>query len=277
MTTSYSPHPLSTGSLCWKRNVVFSIDRLQSITWNDEVFANLVLPGSRKALLRSLVEVHMARIGPDDFVPGKGQGLVINLFGPPGVGKTLSAEATSEHIRCPLLAVSAGDLGTTARDLDVKLQRLFKMASTWKAVMLIDEADVFLEERSLNDQERNAMVAVFLRNIEYYTGILFLTTNRVKTFDPAFLSRIHVALNFKGLSKSAKVQIWRSFLLKAGAEPVDDRLEELAERDINGRQIKNAVRTAHSLAVSRGEKLSSVHLAETLDAMEEFAMEFASA
>lgn len=116
-----------------------------------------------------------------------------------------------------------------------------------------------------------------MRNIEYYTGILFLTTNRVKTFDPAFLSRIHVALNFKGLSKSAKVQIWRSFLLKAGAEPVDDRLEELAERDINGRQIKNAVRTAHSLAVSRGEKLSSVHLAETLDAMEEFAMEFASA
>ncbi|OSX56736.1 hypothetical protein POSPLADRAFT_1050435 [Postia placenta MAD-698-R-SB12] len=264
-------------ALLEKKWLVFSIDRLQSITWNDEVFANLVLPGSRKALLRSLVEVHMARIGPDDFVPGKGQGLVINLFGPPGVGKTLSAEATSEHIRCPLLAVSAGDLGTTARDLDVKLQRLFKMASTWKAVMLIDEADVFLEERSLNDQERNAMVAVFLRNIEYYTGILFLTTNRVKTFDPAFLSRIHVALNFKGLSKSAKVQIWRSFLLKAGAEPVDDRLEELAERDINGRQIKNAVRTAHSLAVSRGEKLSSVHLAETLDAMEEFAMEFASA
>lgn len=119
------------------------------------------------------------------------------------------------------------------------------------------------------------MVAVFLRHIEYYRGILFLTTNRVKTFDEAFLSRIHVALHFQDLTKSAKMQVWGAFLDKAGAEAFPEALlEKLSDRNINGRQIKNAVRTASSLALSRGEKIGFVHLVETLDAMDEFTQEF---
>ncbi len=146
-------------------------------------------------------------------------------------------------------------------------------------MLLIDEADVFLEQRSLHDMERNAMVAVFLRHIEYYRGILFLTTNRIKTFDEAFLSRIHVALHFSDLTESTKAQIWRSFLAKAGIpeeEVSDALLAKLAVRDINGRQIKNACRTATSLALSRGERMRFEHLEEALDAMEEFLREFAS-
>lgn len=50
--------------------------------------------------------------------------------------------------------------------LDANLTRIFSMSSAWDAVVLIDEADVFLEERSLHDLERNAMVAVFLRQLE---------------------------------------------------------------------------------------------------------------
>ena len=158
-----------------------------------------MLPADRKTLLRSLIEAHDSDSGFDDFVRGKGQGLVINLFGPPGVGKTLSAEATSEHLRRPLYIIGSGDLGTTAHDVDQALTKAFDLAAHWHAVLLIDEADVFLEQRSLHDMERNAMVAVFLRHIEYYRGILFLTTNRIKTFDEAFLSRIHVALHFSEL------------------------------------------------------------------------------
>lgn len=122
-----------------------------------------------------------------------------------------------------------------------------------------------------------------LRHVEYYRGILFLTTNRVRTFDEAFLSRIHVALHFTELSKPAKAQVWRAFLMKVGVEVgatasgvTEDDLQRLAERDINGRQIKNATRTANSLAVSRSEKLAFAHLSETLDAMDEFTAEFKS-
>jgi SpoVK/Ycf46/Vps4 family AAA+-type ATPase len=84
----------------------------------------------------------------------------VNLFGPPGVGKTFSAEATSEHVRSPLYVVGGGDLGTTAASLDTALERIFDVATAWKAIVLIDEADVFLEQRSLHDLKRNAMVAV---------------------------------------------------------------------------------------------------------------------
>ena len=90
-------------------------------------------------LLQSLVEAHNADLGFDDFVQGKGHGLVINLYGPPGVGKTLSAEATSEHVRRPLYIVGSGDLGTTGESLDANLRRIFDIATSWKAIVLIDE------------------------------------------------------------------------------------------------------------------------------------------
>jgi hypothetical protein len=118
------------------------------------------------------------------------------------------------------------------------------------------------------------MTQCSLRHLEYYRGIMFLTTNRVKAFDEAFLSRIHVALHFEELSQSSKEQVWTAFLAKVNAKITEDQLLELSKRDVNGRQIKNAVRTAHSLAVGRGEKLTFGHFAETLDAMYEFKRQF---
>ena len=66
----------------------------------------------------------------------------------------------------PLYVVGAGDLGTDPSTLDSKLTGILHVAAKWKAVVLIDEADVFLEERSTANLERNAMVAVFLRQLE---------------------------------------------------------------------------------------------------------------
>ncbi|RDX52360.1 P-loop containing nucleoside triphosphate hydrolase protein [Lentinus brumalis] len=266
-------------SLSDKTWLEFNIELVQPITWNVEAFGNLVLPEEHKVLMQTLVEAHDSETGFDDFIEGKGHGLVINLFGPPGVGKTLSAEATSEHVKRPLYVVGGGDLGTSASDLDAALNRVFDIATSWKAIVLIDEADVFLEQRSLHDMERNAMVAVFLRHVEYYRGILFLTTNRVQAFDEAFLSRIHVALHFHELTQDARRQVWTAFLKKVGVEASvfgPHLIEKLAEREVNGRQIKNAVRTASSLAMSRGVPLSYKHLADTMDAMQEFTAEFAA-
>ncbi|KAG6843966.1 hypothetical protein H0H87_011337 [Tephrocybe sp. NHM501043] len=254
----------------------FDVEKIEDVAWNEDAFENLVLLAGRKQLLQSLVESHHKEVGFDDFIKGKGHGLVINLFGPPGVGKTFSAEATSEHVRRPLYVIGGGDLGTNAATLDTELDKIFDVATAWKAIILIDEADVFLEQRSLHDLERNAMVAIFLRHVEYYRGILFLTTNRVQAFDEAFLSRIHVALHFHELSQESKEQVWSAFIAKLGA--TDDvspaQIKELAAREVNGRQIKNAARTAHSLALGRGERVGFQHFTETLDALAEFQKEF---
>lgn len=81
--------------------VEFNVEKIQPIVWNTEAFDKLVLPANRKELLQTLVQAHTQDLGFDDFVKGKGQGLVINLFGNPGVGKTLSAEAISDIIQRP--------------------------------------------------------------------------------------------------------------------------------------------------------------------------------
>ncbi|KZV98726.1 P-loop containing nucleoside triphosphate hydrolase protein [Exidia glandulosa HHB12029] len=265
----------SLGDKLW---LEFNVEHVKTFKWNDEAFERLVLPPKQKNLVKSLVESHKANTHNfDDFVEGKGKGLIINLFGPPGVGKTLSAEATSEHVRRPLYVVGAGELGTHASALDTSLTEIFQVAAAWKAIVLIDEADVFLEQRSLHDLGRNALVAVFLRQLEYYQGILFLTTNRVRSFDEAFQSRIHVALRYRDLEEDARLTIWRSFLEKVGLSQGAMTAEEertLAGKDLNGRQIKNAVRTAGAVAASRGESVSFIHLMEVLEVMEQFEQDF---
>lgn len=101
------------------------------------------------------------------------------------------------------------------------------------------------------------MVSVFLRVLEYYSGILFLTTNRVATFDEAFKSRIHIPIRYTDLDVRSRLQIWRNFCAKVpgGVEISDAELEELAECDFNGRQIKNVIKAAESLAAFEKVKL----------------------
>jgi SpoVK/Ycf46/Vps4 family AAA+-type ATPase len=138
--------------------------------------------------------------------------------------------------------ISVGELPTEAAKLEGQLSRIFKTASHWNAILLLDEADVFLEQRSHSDLTRNGLVSVFLRKMEYCQGILFLTTNRVAQFDAAILSRIHLMLRYDDLSKAARKQVWRNFLSWAttssgDADVTAKELEELACYKLNGRQV----------------------------------------
>ena len=62
---------------------------------------------------------------------------------------------------------SAGDLGLDPRNVETKLQNILEMCTKWNAILLLDEADVFLEQRSLHELERNKLVSIFLRILEY--------------------------------------------------------------------------------------------------------------
>ena len=77
---------------------------------------------------------------------GTVEGKIICLVGPPGVGKTLSAEATSEHLRRPLYIVGSGDLGTTAHELDNALEEAFELPLVAPLRMLDEVTEEEIDE-----------------------------------------------------------------------------------------------------------------------------------
>ncbi|KAL1955242.1 hypothetical protein VTO42DRAFT_8901 [Malbranchea cinnamomea] len=260
----------------------FTVSGISDIEWNSGAFNSLVLPGNQKSIVKALVESHTFRAAEniDDVIQGKGRGLVVVLHGPPGTGKTLTAEGIAELLKRPLYMVSAGELGTDSRMLEAELTKILDIAHSWGAVLLLDEADVFLEKRTIHDIHRNALVSIFLRLLEYFQGILFLTTNRVETFDDAFQSRIHVALRYGDLTTKAKRAVWKVFLEKvqqqakeAGETAIkfsEKDYDALARHNLNGRQIKNSVRTAQALALNEKTPLSMEHINRVLDVAETF-------
>ncbi|KAJ5081297.1 hypothetical protein NUU61_009561 [Penicillium alfredii] len=257
----------------------FTISGISDIEWNADAFDSLVLPNNQKAIVKALVESHTfhAAENIDDVIQGKGKGLVAVLHGPPGTGKTLTAEGIAELLRRPLYMVSAGELGTDSRTLEAELNKILDIAHAWGAVLLLDEADIFLEKRTIHDIHRNALVSIFLRLLEYHQGILFLTTNRVETFDDAFQSRIHVALRYGDLNAKAKRSIWKMFLERVRAIDgvrtaafSEEDYDMLSRHILNGRQIKNSVRTAQALAVNEKSPLSMSHIKRVLEVAETF-------
>ncbi|KAK4223081.1 26S proteasome regulatory subunit 4 [Podospora fimiseda] len=243
----------------------FSLSRLVDVTWNEQAFNDLVLDNQKKMLVHSMIKQHSWSDNDfDDIISGKGKGLIGLFSGPPGCGKTLTAEAVAEVTKRPLYNVSAGELGVKPDVVDQKLTGILELAHKWNAVLLLDEADVFLHERDQENVQRNALVSIFLRQLEYYQGILILTTNRLSTIDPAFESRIHISVEYPELDGAAKRQVWTTFLKRArgvtddlDVNVTEEEIDGLARIDINGRKIKNIVSGARSIAKERNEPLST--------------------
>ncbi|KAF4633671.1 hypothetical protein G7Y89_g4442 [Cudoniella acicularis] len=245
-------------SLKDKKWMTLQLDCVHEITWNDRAFSSLVLPNDTKDLVLAFAQSQIQREQAfDDIIEGKGKGIIMLLSGPPGVGKTLTAEAVAETMRVPLYMMSAGDLGTEPTEVEESLTQILAMTTKWKAVLLLDEADVFLEARSKHDLERNKLVSIFLRILEYFEGFLFLTSNRVEDIDAAFESRIHLSLQYGALSVDSRKQVWTTFL-KSSKNDVfsEEQIAALAEIELNGRQIKNILKTAQLLATSKNKPLS---------------------
>ncbi|KAK5724159.1 hypothetical protein LTR17_013540 [Elasticomyces elasticus] len=295
----------------------FFVNAVQDIAFSSRAFDSLVLPNDQKELILGFTATQQGyRSQFDDVIEGKGRGIILLLCGPPGVGKTLTAESVAEEMKVPLYMMSAGDLGLDPRHVEAKLQGILDMCTRWNAILLLDEADVFLEERSLHELERNKLVSIFLRVLEYYEGIMFLTTNRVQTFDAAFQSRIHISLNYQELDKKSRRTVWKNFLaqhdiaqqasrdrpvkaLASAAKPnaptnghasptdevdglstamadlhlkrtlphaINDKdLNKLCDMSMNGRQIKNILKTAQLLASRKGEGLSYDHVKTVME------------
>lgn len=151
-------------SLKLKKWLDFFVDNITEITWNRNAFDSLVLPEDQKELILAFSESQVEnRQVFDDVIQGKGKGIIMLLSGPPGVGKTLTAEAVAENMRVPLHTISSGDLGSSPWEVERELRNILDLVARWNAILLLDECDVFLEARSTHDLERNKIVSIFLR------------------------------------------------------------------------------------------------------------------
>ncbi|KAK0512987.1 hypothetical protein JMJ35_005004 [Cladonia borealis] len=232
-------------------------DRICDVCWNTEAFDNLVIDDTTRKLIKALVMRQLEADKGTDLIAGKGQGLIILLHGGPGTGKTFTAESVAEIAKKPLYRVSCGDLGIEPTKVEEYLESVLYLGKIWDCVVLLDEADVYLEQRSMESLSRNALVSVFLRVIEYYEGILILTSNRVGTFDEAFKSRLQLALHYEKLKLKDRRKIWENFIkrletLEETRIDFDDlhkHVNDLAKHELNGRQIRNAITTARQLAL----------------------------
>ncbi len=210
----------------------------------------LILPPSHHDLLDVLTSDLSAFV--DDVIEGKSAGNVILCKGIPGVGKTLTAEVYAELTERPLYSVHAGMLGTNAENINKGLSTIFARAKRWQCVLLLDEADVFVSERSSNIHQ-NAIVAEFLRAMEYFDGLLFMTTNRSGDIDEAIISRCGAIIDYQPPTPDQARRVWSLMAEKNGVVLDETLIDRLIHRfpGIVQRDIRNLMRLTLRMSKAR--------------------------
>lgn len=213
------------------------VDDIQPYQYQPELKQKLILPQEQTDLIDILtaeMDVLM-----DDIVAGKSGGTTVLCAGPAGVGKTLTAEVYAEIIKRPLYRVHSGQLGLNVAEMEKALKDTLTRAQRWGAVMLIDEADVYIKRRDDNIAA-NAVVGVFLRVLEYFNGLLFLTTNRVDDIDEAIISRCIAMIKYHTPQKKDRQKIWQVMTRQFALDINEGLINELSEifPKATGRDIK---------------------------------------
>ena len=242
------------------------VSALEEYRFNRHLGEQLVLPEITKNLIDVLVS--QGKVAFRDIVEGKGADVCILLGGPPGTGKTLTAEVFAEATERPLLSVQAAQLGTSPDDIELKLQQVLRRGSRWNAVVLLDEADVYINERG-GDIKQNAVVAAFLRVLENHTATIFMTTNRLDQVDDAVASRCLARIDYGMPTTDHQRRIWRVLSDNNATGLTDELIDDIVERhgNLSGRDIKQLLKLSSLWSAGRNEPIT----AETIDFAATFA------
>jgi len=208
-----------------------------------------------------------------DIVSSRGVGSLFLLYGAPGTGKTLTVESLARLFGRPLYSVSFAELGSNVTELEERLTDVLFLASHWGALILLDEGDALVEKRKSGQLMLNSMTSILLRLLEGFDGTLFITSNRASSFDPAALSRVTLAIEYKPLEETGKELVWKNALTRVFADEIIDgkrrgeaAAEEYVVKNFNlselglfkgsGRSVNAVIRLAIGLSDKRDETLS---------------------
>ncbi len=211
-------------------------------------------------LLVSILE-NGVKLQLEDIVSGKTGGMFVLCTGKPGTGKTLTAEVFAESTSRALYVIQCSQLGISSSKIEENLKLALKRSEKWGAVLLIDEADVYIRQRG-DSLEQNAIVGVFLRVLESYQGIIFMTSN-IDSIDDAVVSRSLVHIKYEAPYIEELKKIWRIMADNYKLPLSNDNIENLVYYAPNfvGRDIKQICRLMNFMLSSNNSlSLSKVFL-----------------
>ncbi|WP_298146970.1 ATP-binding protein [uncultured Acinetobacter sp.] len=197
-------------------------------------------------------------------VDKQARSVILNFYGAPGTGKTLTAEAFAGSLGKSIIKLGIAELeskfmGETSKNI----QAVFKLASEEDAVLFFDEADTLLGKRLSSvtqgiDNEVNAMRSTLLIELERFNGIAIFATNFAKNYDEAFRSRISHHIHFDLPDLEARTHLWAKMLvhqipLAESREKFIDSAAELSD-GFSGREIRTCMRLILPKALLEAEK-----------------------
>ena len=182
----------------------------------------------------------------------KGRAISLLFFGPPGTGKTLMAEAIASETKQTLKILGTAELESSVPgQMERNVMEAFDKARKQKQVLLFDECDSLIYDRSDVGMILGAQINTLLSQLERHTGIVIFTTNRLGVLDAAMERRLACKVEFPFPDAAARVLIWKRLLPEK--LPLDARIniEKLAQVPLSGGHIKNCVLAAARLALYR--------------------------
>ncbi len=181
-------------------------------------------------------------------------GVALLLYGPPGTGKTLAAEAIAGELGRTLWRLRTDQLlSKYVGESEKKLAATFRSAREAGDVVLVDEADSLLSSRG-GDRQRweISLTNLLLQEIERFTGVVVLTTNRDEALDPALERRLLARLEIGMPGPEEREQLWEKHLPPRAPRAADVDLPALARAyALSGSHIRTAALFAVARAAAR--------------------------
>ncbi len=279
----FIPSPVLSQIIHPKKSAKMPID---SLLKNQEIFElvdkkidlkNIILPTQTQERLNLLIQQLDSKVinllkqwGIKDN--RRGIDAKIIFYGHSGTGKTITAYALGNALKKPILSLDCSKiLSMYVGESEKNVRKIFDTFNNITrdlnkdAILLLDEADQFLGQRSTMgssvDKMYNQMQNIFLEQIEKFDGILIATTNLIDNIDAAFSRRFNYKIEFLKPDFAQRVRIWNK-LLPRKSSSISSRknasvaiyeggfdIKKLAKYALTGGQIKIVIKnTAYKVA-----------------------------
>lgn len=235
-------------------------------TWDD-----LILPPEQKEELRNACNQMKYRhivYGTWGFDKklSYGKGLSMLFTGPPGTGKTMSAQIIAQELDLQIYKIDLSQvISKYIGETEKNLHEVFTEAQYSHAILFFDETDALFSKRSevkdSHDKYANIETSYLLQKIEEYEGISVLASNYLQNIDEAFMRRINFIIKYPFPDQVSREQIWNSLFPNEAPLSQDIDIKFLAEKlELSGGHIKNIVLSSAFLAAEKEESIGMKHI-----------------